>query len=621
MLYGHRILAYCTTKIYEDRFYSFIEHLNDELLKYNWRIMVFCTESDLYKDNKNNQGEKNIFDLINYDILDAMLISDDHILDAKVKENIINKSKTHNIPVFILNNKIDGCYNINFNQERGFERICRHVIEYHRVSDLHFIAGTKGSFESEERINVFKKVLRDNDLIFDDSMLSYGDFWDMPTKAAVEKLIEEDRVPKAIICANDTMAIAVTATLKDHGYYCPEDVIVTGFDGITSIFYATPKITSVLCDLKRLGKETALIIQKVMEEHLSPFSTLIEPTMYVSESCGCIARRPANTLNFLNQIKGSYSRYRSENTSLSNMSVSIQDCKDIREVIQQLKNELLYNVMFLVKSECIDSSVNPAVSQTATTYGDKMYLLADSDYQQEIKERFIDTKDLLPRMEEILTLYNHPLFFTPVNNTDLPLGYLCFFFNNYDQQNYAKVAQIASWMGNAIAGYRNSQYLRYLQTKLEDMYRYDPLTGLYNRNGFVNIFNRIMSDSLVTTLTMVMCDLDNLKTINDNFSHNEGDNSINIVGQALSKAVAGGFYCRYGGDEIIGLYTAEIDAEVIKNRIAGYLREYNSTSGKPYQISTSVGVYSSKKTSFDKLFAEADKLMYQEKMAKKKNRK
>ena len=617
MLFGHKILVFCTTKIYEDRFCDFISTLNEELINYNWRIMVFCTESDLFNDNKNNQGEKNIFELVNFKIADAILIEEDKIYDSEVKERLIEKAHRNDIPVIILEGHRENCFNISFDQAKGFERVCRHIIEYHHISDLHFIAGPKDSRQSNERLNVFKEVLVENNIEFNDSMLSYGDFWELPTQIAIKKLVDEKRVPRAIICANDSMAIAAAATLKQYGYYCPEDVIITGFDGINSIFFATPKITSVICDSKMMGRQIATLLREIEEKKPSPFDIKIQPTLFVSESCGCIAKRPTNTIEFFTKITQNFAQFRAENTSLNNLAVVIHDCKCINEVIAQLKTNLLYNMIFMVKAECIDSSLEPNKSHTRSVYGNRMFLLADSDWPYEPASRFIHTKDLLPRMKNILDEHTHPLIFAPVNNTDLPIGYVCFTFNNYDSLNYTRVSQIASWLGNAISGYRNGQYLLYLQSKLEESYRYDLLTGLYNRNGFIRFYNQYFEDDRVKTLTMAMCDLDNLKYINDNFSHFEGDNAINIVGKALSAAIEGGTYCRYGGDEILGLYKGEVSSNLIKSRVQKYLDEYNNTSNKPYKISASVGVYSSQKTSFENLFAKADSLMYEEKLAKK----
>ncbi|MCQ2591451.1 MAG: GGDEF domain-containing protein [Treponema sp.] len=631
MLYGYKILVYCTSKIDYENFSDFISALNIELIKHNWRILVFCTDSDLHSQTKNKDGERDFFNLINFNVADALLVSNRYILDDELKSNLVRQAKIRNIPaIFIAANNPDA-YNINFNQRSGLGKIITHVIKHHRIRDLHFMAGSENSIESEERLEIFKNTLSKFNIPFDkETMVSYGDFWDVPAKSATEKLLAREKIPKAIICANDTMAISVTSVLKEKGFYCPEDVIVTGFDGIPSIHFTTPKISSIVCDAKRLGYETATFLLDIVKNpQKAPYNKDIEPTMFISESCGCMAKQPANTLNYLNYLKDCYRRYRVEDAALNNMTVSIHDCKDITEVIAKLKNKLLYNVMCLVKADFIVAQSNPNIPMTKSVYGDTMFVIADSDNEEYIdlplEQHFIKTKDYIPRMKQILTSYSYPLIFTPIHNSDLSIGYLCFFFKNYEKQNYTKVTQIASWMGNALSGYRNMQYQRYLQTKLEKMYQYDTLTGLFNRNGFIHTYNKIMGDKNVTTLTMVMCDLDNLKHINDNFSHNEGDNAICIVGKALSKGVgnvvSGGYYCRYGGDEIIGIFPTEVSADLIKEQLNAFIDSYNITSNKPYKVSTSVGVVTSPKATFEELFAKADKLMYEEKVTKKHCRK
>ena len=153
------------------------------------------------------------------------------------------------------------------------------------------------------------------------------------------------------------------------------------------------------------------------------------------------------------------------------------------------------------------------------------------------------------------------------------------------------------------------------------MYRHDSLTGLYNRNGFMRIYEQIVNDSNVDKISLAVCDLDNLKKINDNFSHNEGDNAIRVIANALSNAGEKGAFCRYGGDEIIGLYSHEVDSSTIQKNLQKYIDEYNSSSDKPYKVSTSIGIYTSKKTSFEEMFAKADELMYKQKITKKDRRK
>jgi diguanylate cyclase (GGDEF)-like protein len=620
MLYGYKILVYCTSKVHESKFCEFLTTLNEELVPNNWRVMVFCTETDLYNKDRNNKGEANIFDLINYDIADAVLFTEEKILDSDIKNKIIENAQQRNLPVFIYEGTRPDTYNIKFDTKKGFYKVCHHIINQHGIRELHFMAGKKGFWQSEERLEVFKQVLKENNIPFDKSMISYGDFWEYPTTIATQKLLDSGNIPKAIICANDTMALAVTNVLKKNGYRCPEDIIVSGFDGIEEIFYSNPKITSVLCNYQTLGIGIADFILEVDTVHTKPYTRLIESSFMLSESCGCQPITPSHSLEFITKLTERYNVFRNSEKSLNNMSVLIHDANSLDEVKSILKSDLLYNTRFLVKTECTDENLDPNYSHTDSTYGNSMYVLLDSDTNRKLKSNFIKTEELIPSMKHVLDKYKKPLIFMAVNNIDMPIGYLCFCFTNYDVRNFLRMSQISLWLGNAIYGYRNVKFQKGLKQKIEEIYSHDSMTGFYNRNGFIKLYETLLIDPAVKKVSMAMADLDNLKYINDNFGHSEGDNAITIVARALEKAQKNGYYCRYGGDEMLAIYPFETKPETLQAEVNKYLEQYNSISGKPYTVSASVGVYNSPKTDFDELFKNADALMYAEKLLNKNRR-
>ena len=72
---------------------------------------------------------------------------------------------------------------------------------------------------------------------------------------------------------------------------------------------------------------------------------------------------------------------------------------------------------------------------------------------------------------------------------------------------------------------------------------FDIATGLYNRNWF----HKNYLDTLQkTTLNLAITDANNLKKVNDEFGHFEGDKYIKAIGEELSRF---GTVVRYGGDE------------------------------------------------------------------------
>ena len=90
---------------------------------------------------------------------------------------------------------------------------------------------------------------------------------------------------------------------------------------------------------------------------------------------------------------------------------------------------------------------------------------------------------------------------------------------------------------------------------LRETSRTDPLSGLLNRRGFeekVKIAFR-RHRRLGTPLTLVVCDLDLFKSINDRFGHASGDRVIAAFGGVLREAAPSGLLCRQGGEEFVAV--------------------------------------------------------------------
>lgn len=634
MLNGYKILVYCTSRIHESNFKYFISALNDDLILHGWRVLIFSTLTDLFLKTDNSKGEAKIFELINYQIADAVLVSNENLLDDDVKKSILQKAKSHNIPTFVLGGSDSDYFNIGFNHKLGIRKITKHIIEQHNMTNLHFLCGRENSDISNERLEAFKEVLEEHNIKYDDSMKSYGDFWDGPAKKAVQKLVDEGRVPGAIICANDSMAIAAVSVLQRNGYKCPRDVIVTGFDGIEYIFYSNPKITSAMCSYQYLGMETAKFILQVDSQlknnaHVEPFSKFVEPNLIISESCGCASNSSGSfqkafsnqSIEFITSTGAYYNLFRDEEYAYSQLSFSIQECSNLDEVSQKMHEVLKMNMKCYLKAECISNENCPNISHTESVYGDLMYVLFDSTSPQNEKKLF-RTNDLVYHIDELFDI-KKPLIFSPLNHIDLTLGYLVFYFDFYHKENFNRVSQITTWISNAIFGFRVLKYQHFLQNRIERMYSLDALSGLYNRTAFLKMFEALENNDKAEVLTLVMCDLDNLKMINDTYGHAHGDIAIKTVANAFLSSFDSKkcICCRYGGDEILALFTKKIDGEYVEEAINNYIKEYNENSGNPYKVSASIGIYSSHDKNFDSMLSFADELMYKKKMAKKNRRK
>jgi diguanylate cyclase (GGDEF)-like protein len=82
----------------------------------------------------------------------------------------------------------------------------------------------------------------------------------------------------------------------------------------------------------------------------------------------------------------------------------------------------------------------------------------------------------------------------------------------------------------------------------------DDLTGLYNLRGFdARLLSIIRTASQASTpITLVVLDVDRLKSINDTHGHRAGADAVRSVGQLIGAWLPdGAFGCRFGGDEFV----------------------------------------------------------------------
>ena len=79
MLFGRKIIALCTARVYDAGHHRFIRVLNDNLTKFNYRLFIYTLNTDLYWNEEETCAEKKVYDLIPYDKIDGVIIMDEKI--------------------------------------------------------------------------------------------------------------------------------------------------------------------------------------------------------------------------------------------------------------------------------------------------------------------------------------------------------------------------------------------------------------------------------------------------------------------------------------------------------------------------------------------------------------
>lgn len=586
-------------------------------------------------------GENNIYNLINYDDIDAMLMLTLTIKSDSVKKSIAKKALLHCVPIISLDEYIEGAYNLTFDYNESLRAIIEHVIEVHGRKKLAFMRGDRDNGVSDQREDIFRETLKKYGMTVDESLIGTGYFWHEAAEAVFEKWYKDGNIPDAVICANDSMALGVCRKAAEFGFSVPDDIIVTGVDGIPEALSFVPSITTARTNMSMAADHITEALHKILSGTSAPVgSDTIKAERFFSQSCGC---KPISAPKELNEnmhtLYDDVNRFKYYAKSIITTADEVKIDSDFAATVRKMD-------VFLKKiwtkhswlcvcddfySEIKDSDdPNRDYSFYRTKgYSDKVGFGVEYDFntQKSAVMPVFATSELIPGLNALLKDCQN-IMFQPIHFQDKAIGYIAVEFTqcpgNYNVINTYDCGVIGLVLENA----RVQATLHSFLDKLEDMYIRDPLTTLLNRRGFFKFAQKAFEDSCAKgrEFIMISIDLDKLKTINDTYGHDEGDFAIKSMAKAIYEAAEGRlFTARFGGDEYVaaGISPHEnFDKEYLA-KLDECLDRINASSGKPYEVRGSIGVYKAVPTETDEMdvfIKEADHLMYEDKKRKKAER-
>ncbi|WP_215648526.1 GGDEF domain-containing protein [Desulfovibrio desulfuricans] len=213
----------------------------------------------------------------------------------------------------------------------------------------------------------------------------------------------------------------------------------------------------------------------------------------------------------------------------------------------------------------------------------------------------------------------------PIKSNGVTVGALVIEFdgeyfaeNTASSQRYYIIASICVAIG---VGFVAIVLIRSFSIPLYQWLAYtDLLTGAMNRNAFELDTHKLRGTEQQKNITVVSCDLNKLKAINDQFGHSAGDEHIRALAQLLMKnfRTQGSTY-RIGGDEFVTLlFNASLDAT--ERKVAEICVEARQVTIGNFCLCFSYGIAQfdpEQDGSIDDTISRADVKMYHYKCAKR----
>ena len=458
------------------------------------------------------EGEKKIFELINFDLLDGVIVLQDTLkidgLDELIKKRIDNECKC---PVVFVDAVYKDYDSVFVQDDKPFENLTDHLIEKHNCKRIFFLSGSYDAATTKLRYQGYKRSLEKHGIAYDDSLVSFeGRFWyDGAAQAAEQILSSGEPLPDAVMCCGDHMAVGAAQVFQRAGLSIPDDIIVVGYDAVDAAVNFVPSITSCSPPIFETGMNAVLKIDSRLK-YIQYRPITGEGKIEIGHSCGC-EEDPSYIKRFAIEHSKSAGSYEFDLFE-SNMMEAMASAVDPKELIY-----IINYFLFLVRTykyfnlclcdNWLDSENDFEKQQPDfENYTDYMHLWIRGDNDKD------EVIDQVYNKTEIFPDYNADrekpaaFFISPVHFLKRCLGYTVLSFGDnvtiYDRK-------FANWVKLVANGLETMR----IRTSLAGLAVRDVLTGVYSRLGLEKRMEELIdrSKNKKNKFFMIVGDVDKLK--------------------------------------------------------------------------------------------------------------
>lgn len=600
-----------------------------------YNIATFVWFTGAMEKDKHNMGEINLVKLPDFNLFDGVIVFSNAMHRDDNKRFVEGILSDVSCPVVGMGCNPNGGYGVFTDCYTAMKNVVEHFIVEHNMTKIHFVKGVDGNPDGEARFKGYLDALEEHGIPYNEERVSQGDFYVTGAEIAANEILNSElEFPEAIVCANDIMALTICDILTEHGYKIPEDVAVSGYDYTNEGRFHNPILMTVRSNFVELGKKTCGALVDLIEGKRIDKEILLPDELVLAESCGCkgvdiISINEQTKLRFSADI--TYRRMLHQMILLEKDIVEGEGYENWLEAMKKFVSMIDPPEFYCcLNSNFVDGLLDTdMLSQHELSVEEMLEFSEESDVVLAYKDKQFRNKSNFPSkyiLDNMFKEAKEPKTYivSGIHFQERVFGYFVFVDSTYPVTNPMFIHLMIN-MGHTFEDIRKHTLINNVMAHLDELYITDSLTGVYNRFGMKRFFEEIKKKCVVSRLKMQLSfiDLDDLKKINDEFGHDEGDRVINQAAKIL-KDNAGKFYViRYGGDEFIVLGNVKTEKEVDNYwaKVEKDVGVYNENSKRRAKISFTVGykVFEvGPETSLEECISVADNLMYDKKKAKKR---
>ncbi|MFC4471497.1 LacI family DNA-binding transcriptional regulator [Streptomyces xiangluensis] len=210
------------------------------------------------------------------------------VFPTSVPDDVLGRI-AQRIPVVALSEepRHEGLSTVSVDNRGGMRVLTEHLVAEHGLRDLQYV-GAVNLVDFQERFAGFREALRAAGLRVPRKPLVGLEAEGDDLRHVVAGLLAGDRLPEGFVCVTDLDAINLMEALAEHGVRVPEQVVVTGFDGVMAGRVVRPALTTVRQPMQAMGSAAVSVLaERVANPTGPPIARRLSVQVVLRESCGC----------------------------------------------------------------------------------------------------------------------------------------------------------------------------------------------------------------------------------------------------------------------------------------------------------------------------------------------
>jgi DNA-binding LacI/PurR family transcriptional regulator len=187
------------------------------------------------------------------------------VMTSEMEDNFIAQLQTQRIPIVFLDTGRVGqrSSNIRVDYGKGIGEAVDHLVQLgHRR--IGFITGSLEYSSSLDRREAFLSCLQSYKLPRNKNLVQVGNFKIDGGELAMERLLQLEERPTAVLASNDLSAIGALRVIYRSGLRVPQDISLVGFDDIDFCQLTQPPLTTVRLSRKDIAEKAFNALEAII---------------------------------------------------------------------------------------------------------------------------------------------------------------------------------------------------------------------------------------------------------------------------------------------------------------------------------------------------------------------